>query len=282
MSPLVASNSPSEDAERLVAKLVGSYHPKYGMGSMSCAVYDTAWVAMIAKIVDGKKQWLFPECFQYILHHQQKNGGWERYAAQVDGILNGLAALLAYKKHAATPELSTEPLPQDLENRILRAIVFLEQELKQWDVQSTTHVGFEILVPSLFELLEHEGVKFEFPQRQLLMAINKKKMSRLDPSILYTKFKCTAIHSLEAFTGKIDFDKVKHHETFGSMMASPSSTAAYLINTTEWDEESEAYLRHVVSAADGKGSGGVPSAFPSTYFEFTWVSLIKLLSASLC
>jgi hypothetical protein len=251
------------------------------MGSMSCAIYDTAWVAMIAKRVDGKRRWLFPESFRYILDRQMGNGGWEKYSAQVDSILNSLAALLALKKHAASPGISDSPLPKDLETRIAKAIEFLKVELNNWDVQSTTHVGFEILVPSLLEQLEQEGINFEFRGRPMLMAINKKKLSRLDPAILYKSFKTTAIHSLEAFTGKINFDNVKHHKTFGSMMASPSSTAAYLINASEWDDESEKYISHVIAEADGKGSGGVPSAFPSTYFEFTWVSFCYFTSSAL-
>jgi hypothetical protein len=264
-------SSIQKDARNLVSQLVESYDPNYGTGSMSCAIYDTAWVAMVSKRTDGQVKWLFPECFRYLLDHQLESGGWKTYAAQVDGILNSLAALLAFKKHTAAPELSLSNLPIDMESRIERATSFLRIELNNWDVSSATHVGFEILVPALLDLLEKEGIHFDFQGRELLMKINRKKMSRLNPAILYKSFKCTAIHSLEAFIGKIDFDRVKHHKTFGSMMASPSSTAAYLINASEWDPESEAYLRHVVAAADGKGSGGIPSAFPSTYFEFTWV-----------
>lgn len=271
MSTPSSVNILHDQASTLINRLVSEYDPKFGMGSMSCAIYDTAWVSMVAKNIDGREQWLFPECFRFILEHQLESGGWQSYAAQVDSILNSLAALLAFKKHAEAPNMSPNPLPTDLDNRIERAVEFLKHELNNWNVQGTTHVGFEILVPSLLELLEQKGVHFEFAGRSGLMDINKKKLSRLDPAILYTKFKCTAIHSLEAFIGKIDFNKVKHHKTFGSMMASPSSTAAYLINATEWDVESEEYLRQVVTAADGKGSGGVPSAFPSTYFEYTWV-----------
>lgn len=38
-----------------------------------------------------------------------------------------------------------------------------------------------------------------------------------------------------------------------------------------WDDEAEAYLKRVVSIGPGRGSGGVPGAFPTTYFEMTWV-----------
>ncbi len=103
------------------------------------------------------------------------------------------------------------------------------------------------------------------------MDLNAKKMSHIDLSVLYGNAKTTMLHSLEAFCGKINFDQVSHHKVFGSMMASPSSTAAYLTYRSTWDDESEAYLRHVISAGEGKENGGVPSAFPSTLFEITWV-----------
>ncbi len=41
------------------------------------------------------------------------------------------------------------------------------------------------------------------------------------------------------------------------------------MNTSSWDEDAEEYLRHVV---DIKKVGGVPAAYPSTFYEYTWVS----------
>jgi hypothetical protein len=77
---------------------------------------------------------------------------------------------------------------------------------------------------------------------------------------------------LEGFIGLVDFKNLRHQSTLGSMLASPSSTAAYLIHNPIWDQEAEAYLRHVVLKGSGKGSGGVPSTFPTTVFELAWVS----------
>ncbi|KAI1499878.1 hypothetical protein F5X99DRAFT_410669 [Biscogniauxia marginata] len=52
-------------------------------------------------------------------------------------------------------------------------------------------------------------------------------------------------------------------------MGSPSSTAAYLMNVSHWDDEAVAYLKHVIQYAAGKGSRGIPSVYPSTYFELS-------------
>lgn len=57
-------------------------------------------------------------------------------------------------------------------------------------------------------------------------------------------------------------------------MASPSATAVYLIESSTWDDEAEAYLRTVFEHGAGQGDGGFPSAFPSEMFELSWVRLI--------
>ena len=103
------------------------------------------------------------------------------------------------------------------------------------------------------------------------MALNTTKMSKFKPEYLYSKQKLTAIHSLEAFIGQIDFNQVRHHKEFGAFMATHSSTAAYLMHSSPWDDEAETYLHTVLELGAGQNSGGVPSAFLSTYFEVTWV-----------
>jgi hypothetical protein len=266
----------NEEAKALLEKTMKNYDENCGFGSMSCAVYDTAWLSLIAKTVDDSRVWLFPECFRHILDMQSDDGTWEACASEIDGILNTSASLLALKRHALEPLQITDITSADLESRIKKATTGLDFQLKIWDVQATVHVGFEILVPSLLGLLEKEGIKFHFDGRAILSKINTAKMSRFKPEFLYGMRKMTALHSLEAFIGKIDFDKVIQHKVQGAMMASPSSTAAYLMYASKWDDEAEMYLRQVVAFGAGKGGGGVPSAYPSTYFEFTWVLFLSI------
>ncbi|KAI9847155.1 MAG: hypothetical protein M1837_003017 [Sclerophora amabilis] len=267
MSPARILDS-SAEASKLVSRLFSSNGE---IGFMSCAVYDTAWVSMIAKGSKDRMRWLFPQCFEYVLDSQQEDGGWEAYASEIDGILNTAASLLALKSHAERPFQLTSPPTAELERRIDLATSSLSNQLQSWDVTSTVHVGFEILVPSLLRLLESKGLKFEFPGRPALMDLNQIKLSKFKPAYLYATQKSTALHSLEAFVGMIDYDKVAHHKDFGALMASPSSTAAYLMYSSSWDDESEDYLHRVLQKGAGQGSGGIPSAFPSTYFETTWV-----------
>ncbi|EXL39270.1 hypothetical protein FOCG_18115 [Fusarium oxysporum f. sp. radicis-lycopersici 26381] len=271
-----------KEARTLIQDALQGYDEHYGFGTMSCAAYDTAWVSMVFKTVDGHKRWLFPECFQFLLDTQSTTGGWESgNSAPIDGILNTAGPLLALKRHARVGEtILPQHNHQDLTKRIERATASLHLQLAALDVSTVEHVGFEIIVPAILDLLEAEDplLVFKFAARKSLMKIHDSKMSRFRPEYLYADQPMTALHSLEAFIGKINFDKVKHHKMHGSMMGSPSSTAAYLMYASQWDDESEAYLRHVIQHAAGQGSGAVPSAFPSTHFESAWILTTLLRS----
>lgn len=271
MSALQSSTSLDEKAGALLNSLIDSYDQTYGFGSMTCSIYDTAWVAMVYRTVDGEKSWIFPDTFRYLLDSQSSDGGWASYASEVDGILNTMAALLALCEHSAASSQLSDETPEMLKPRISRAAAFLQVCLDRWDVCATVHVGFEILVPTLLELLETKQITFDFKGRSSLMAIKELKMSKFNVEMLYGPAQTTMVHSLEGFVGKIDFDRVGHHLISGSMMGSPSSTAAYMMCCSTWNEDCEAYIRHAVADGEGKGNGGLPSAFPSTNFEITWV-----------
>jgi aphidicolan-16beta-ol synthase/syn-copalyl-diphosphate synthase len=254
----------------LIYQLYQDFNQEYGYGSMSCTVYDTAWLAQISKLDGNVRIWLFPECFHYVLQNQQPDGSWPSYADEIDTILNTAASLLALQLHLAEPLQMSEVTFGNLTSRIAAGKTAFQKLLSQWDVESTDHVGFEVILPSLLQRLEKTGLSFGFPGKVRLLQVQSQKLRKFKPHSLYGDAKLTALHSLEAFIGMVDFDKVRHHKAFGSMMSSPSSTAAYLMNVSEWDPEAELYLRHVISAGPGRGSGGVPSAFPSTYFEYCW------------
>lgn len=201
--------------------------------------------------------------------------------SQTAGILDTAAALLAILKHASKPLQIHDYSSSDLDSRISRATQALDRQLNAWnDLVSTNHIGVELIVPALLNYLRGEDsrLQFKFQGQDALTRMYEEKSSRFRPEMLYSTRPSSAVHSLEAFVGRIDFDKVSHHLYNGSMMASPSSTAAYLINSTNWDNEAEAYLRHVIKSGMGHGDGGVSGTFPIHYFEFNW-TLATLLHA---
>jgi hypothetical protein len=262
-----------QEAAQLLDSFLKDCHTELGAGSMTTTIYDTAWVSMTSQMVDGTLKWLFPQYFTYLLDTQQYFGSWDEYGQDIDCILNTAAALFSLHKHFEFRDRVSVKSWKELPERISSATKALEESLERGDIGATQHVDFEIRVPSLLELLDGYGKSFAFKSRQTLFEIRAVKMARLDLELFYSQHKTSALHSLEAFVSKLDFDKVGHHKVLGSMMGSPSATAACLIYSSEWDSESESYLRQALQFGSGSGYGSVPSAFPSHLFEICWVRI---------
>jgi hypothetical protein len=259
------------DAAALITKVTSFSDYESARSSLSCSLYDTAWVSMITKHIDGRDRWLFPESFQYLLEHQQLDGSWEDGGSEADCILSTLAALLALLKHRDGTANGSPYLPSEMEYRIRKAVASLDQRLKDWDATNTDQVGFEILCPALFRLIGRYGIEVNFPGLRQLTVISEKKLKAFDPKLIYSRHQSTVIHSLEAFVDMIDFDKVTHHLSNGSLMNSPAATAAYLIYASQWNDEAEAYLKRATQYCAGCGNGALPCAYPTDVFEITWV-----------
>ena len=276
--------SREERISKLLGGLLDNYDPRYGLGSMTCSIYDTAWVASISKTISNRSQWLFPSSFSFVLSSQSSDGGWpahpqENETGEADNILSTMAALFCLTQHARNPrQLKHLISSKELSVRIQRAASRLSILLESWQTNDCTAVGFELLAPSLLDLLREEGFEFQFRDKQSLLKLRDQKLSKIRPETLYGTASSTLLHSIEAFHGCKDFsfDRITHQMIDGSMMASPSATASFLIRCTVWNDEAEAYLRLVISNSDGQSSGGVPSAYPSTNFEVIWVSVMSL------
>lgn len=258
-----------QQAQSLVQRLAAGCQNS-NLGSTTVTIYDTAWVSMVTKAEGGDVAWVFPECFQFVLESQLPNGGWQCYSTRDDGLLNSLAALLAIQKHANRNDVRSCLEHSDLEGRISKATMYLRESLQHWDVDDTLHVGFEILIPALLSMLESENIQFAFAGREKLERLHARKLASFDPEVLY-RTPSTFLHSLEAFIDQIDFDRLSHHKVCGSMMASPASTAVYLMRSSIWDNEAELYLRKTLGEGSGNGTGAVPSVFPTPIFEVSWV-----------
>ncbi|KAE8376638.1 terpenoid cyclases/protein prenyltransferase alpha-alpha toroid [Aspergillus bertholletiae] len=248
-----------------------SYHPTYGLGTMSANIYDTAWVSMVKKPTEGESAWAFPAAFQAILQEQNRDGSWGRTSCKLDCIASTLTALLALQRHAG--DCCETELP-DLKSRILKAKQFLHTALKGLEsllATSTLSVGLELRIPAVLDLLEAEGHTFDF-DRTYLTKLQSKKLSKINLKTIFKGPQSSLLHSLEAVIGKVDFEALRHQKVLGSMLASPSATAAYLMYNPVWDDEAEEYLRHAISNGAGEGSGLVAAGYPTTVFEWAWVT----------
>jgi hypothetical protein len=301
----MAENRGRSDIDILLSKLFEKYTSKIGFGTLTCSVYDTAWVANIMKTEKGATKYLFPSSFITALNNQKSNGSWgghfdampktisfilqDTSADSSDAILSTMAALHMMIQHLKHPhQISPSSLPSPpLAKRIERAVESLRSMLIQWDMETCNSVGFEVLIPGMMSLLALHGYEFEFPGKKKLLLIRDLKMSRVQPQMLYESAAPLAlIHSLEAFhhwdREDLDVSKLKHHMVNGSMMASPAATASYLIKSPKWDESAEEYLKQVIEYGEGKGCGAVPSAWPSTFFEVLWVSRFRSADRKFC
>ena len=258
-----------DQANAFLRSLVERYDDGFGLGTMSACIYDTAWVALVSHTINNKTKWVFPESFNFIYNAQASDGSWSGHSSFVDSIINTLACLLTLKRHE---QAGLDDSYVDLSERCDKAVAALNRDLQKWDVASTERIAFEMIVPSIFESLQKDGINFDFPQRNLLYKLYTEKLKKVNWEIVY-KYHTTVLHSLEAFVGKCDFDRLAHLTTNGNLMASPSSTAAYLTHASKWDDESEAYLRHVIEKCKAYGYGSVCGVWPTTVFELSWVNV---------
>ncbi|KAL4746351.1 hypothetical protein BDW72DRAFT_210495 [Aspergillus terricola var. indicus] len=263
------------DAKRrtLFESFAKSYHATYGLGTMSGNIYDTAWVSMVRKPTEeGKYTWAFPAAFQALLQQQHPCGSWGGTNSNLDSIASTLTALLALQKHAG--DLSAAEPQSELSSRILKAKGWLDTALVGLDdllTNCTLTVGLELRLPALLDLLEAEGHTFDF-DRTFLTNLESKKLSKVNLNTIFSGRQSSLLHSLEAMVGKVDFRALGHHKVLGSMLASPSATAAYLMYNPVWDDEAEEYIQHAISNGAGQGSGLVAAGYPTTVFEWAWVT----------
>ncbi|KAB8259519.1 terpenoid cyclases/protein prenyltransferase alpha-alpha toroid [Aspergillus pseudonomiae] len=247
-----------------------SYHSSYGLGTMSGNIYDTAWIAMVRKPIQGKSVWAFPVAFKALLEQQNQCGSWGGTSSKLDSITSTLAGLLALQRHTGD---ACEISPQDLTSRILKAKEFLKTALEGLNdllLNCILPVGLELRIPALLDLLEAEGHIFHF-DRTYLTKVQLKKLSKINLDTIFSGPQSSLLHSLEALVGKIDFKGLARYKVLGSMLASPSATAAYLMYNPVWDDEAEEYIQCAISNGAGHGSGLVAAGYPTTVFEWAWV-----------
>ncbi|PYH68076.1 uncharacterized protein BO88DRAFT_342891 [Aspergillus vadensis CBS 113365] len=262
-----------QEATALLEYLGQAQHPDYGFGAVSGSIYDTAWVSMVEKPLTGSKTaWAFIECFEFLLKAQCEDGGWDTDAVLFDRIACTLAGLLALKKHLNQEK--DNMTREALDNRVSRATHFLRQALPKLPaaVAYELPIGAELWLPKMLELIEEEDIHLDNEcVLAWILPARDKRISRFSIETFYERGFTSVAHSLEGLIGYADFSRVSRLKSCGSMMGSPSATAAYLIYSETWDADAEAYIRRALNSPYAGQNGGVPSTYPTTAFEASWV-----------
>lgn len=83
--------------------------------------------------------------------------------------------------------------------------------LRDYSTAGTLPRRFTLGLRSWFQLywttIRSEGITFTYPGIATLQRVNQEKLKKFKPEYLYSIVQLTAVHSLEAFVGKLDFDK---------------------------------------------------------------------------
>ncbi len=233
----------SANIERTLAHL--------GTGDMNSVAYDTAWIARLTPHFSD-----FADALTWLRQHQHSDGSWGSHELHYhDRAISTLAAIIALR-------LAGQGY-QD-EQRIRRGETFLWRINGQLHRDAHETVGFSVLIVSLIN--EAFSLGLDVPRDLYHSAdIIEKKLNMLsrDPKLWrYT----TMVFSLEAvrtyFPSEPDF-----LETNGSVGASPSATAALLLQSEQPSEPALRYLKDLIAAQD---DGGVPDVAPIDTFEIAW------------
>ena len=261
----------NQRAIEVMKRLHHDFASDHRKSSMTTSIYNTAWVSMIRKTDGGIQKWLFPQAFDSVLEHQLPDGGWqslpmtpEEEASGIDGIVSTMASILAVTARIA----ATYGDVQALAARVRRGMTALDRMLQSWDVRSVGTVAVELIIPAHLEMLEQRGLTFHFDGQTLLMKEYRERIETFRPELLCGQEPICLVNCLEAFIGKVDFDQIARHNFDGGMLTSPSSTAAYLMQSSQWDDEAEARLRNAII------DGDLPNPYPSNIFEIIWVEVI--------
>jgi halimadienyl-diphosphate synthase len=221
--------------------------------------YDTCWAARLTN-ADGSLA--YPHLLQTLTERQHPDGSWgSRIPYSHDRVLSTLAVVLLLSLFGSRK--------RDHEQRSagVRYIWRQASELKH-DVHPT--VGFEMILPALLAEGRELGLDLPYAELRHYEAERARKLSVLPDQRLF-KTRTTALHSLEAFPGRVNVDDASTLLLEdGSMAGSPSATAWFLGQVPDWRArypQCTAYLENLLR----RNPSGLPAMAPCGIFARTWV-----------
>ncbi len=219
------------------------------------SVYDTAWVALVEE--SGRP--LFPECVDWIMKNQRKDGGFgvspDVYI--FDSLLSTASAVLVLHKYGKPKELD-------------KAINFISKNLDRLaEVEYEQSVGFEVLFIKLLETIVELGYQIDLahPVISSYKQMREAKLAALPKQYIFSKT-TSLLHSIEGIgkLTKTEYESLLSLQSSnGSMLNSPSATAFLYMRTGQTK-----LLKYLNKVIDTTG-GYMPVNFPLDNFSGLWV-----------
>ena len=221
-------------------------------GITSGAAYDTAWTA---RVVNESGRPLFPECVQWLLHHQREDGSWGSHVHNYhDRIISTLSAVCALQ------ELDES----QYKHYIKKGETYIWENIKNVQKESRL-IGSELLIPSLMEQAESLGLHLPYHVHTYQREYNE-KLKKIDESLWYSPL-TTLSFSLEFLGDNVDVQQLPAVQLpNGSVATSPAATAFFLRSIK--DVKAVAYLKEILSVT---GDGAVMTVYPIEVFESSWI-----------
>jgi len=245
------------DLLQLLEESLDALLPTIGQGISNSVAYDTAWLTHLAYRYPDSN---FHQATTWLLDHQHADGSWGSSIPHVhDRLISTLSATFALHSAPPTPEIR---------ERINRARQYLNKTaaLTQQDNHDT--INFQGLATYLTSQLQARGLDISLPRIASNPRQNTKLARLKDRPDLWANH--SILHSLECFGPNLA--NAERFLTYdGSLAASPSATAAILMNSTQTNNRALTYLQ-IHQHADG----GLPNIAPIDLFETNWALYILL------
>ncbi len=230
---------------------------KLDQNPFSSSAYDTAWVGRITE-PENHRCSSYPQALDWLRRHQLPDGSWggaiEFYHDRIISTLNVLITL------AKVGSLASD------QAAISRGERYIWQNFDNLPQDPQDTVGFELILPVLFEQAGQLGLDLPYEKSEPYQRIRAEKLSLIPESLLYSR-KVSSTHSLEFLGKSLKTDSLANlQESNGSYGNSPAATA-YVLSACPDNPPARLYIDQVISL----DSGSAMAAHPVEIFNKSWV-----------
>ncbi|CAL1410220.1 unnamed protein product [Linum trigynum] len=244
---------------------VGGDHRKerikklFEKSELSASAYDTAWVAMVpspAPPAVSPEKPIFPGCLTWILENQHNDGSWSLHSVHgvrdqtlmKDALSSTLACILALKRWGTG------------DHHVHSALAFMERNSGSLlDSSLQAPIGFDVVFPSMVQTLTQD-YSLNLPLDVDAMIRNRDvALTGVDRTVGRDAYLAYILEGIGGFQGQ--GNAMRFQRKNGSILNSPSATAAAVIHGHGGDALSLGYLRSVLRTTTA-GSNAAAAVHP--------------------